>query len=290
MKKNIILTGIMFLASVAVSAQDYYMVVDKSDGSKVEIPTSSISQVSFKQSGESTFQGAKRVFGNNLVKAFGREGYDRYEFTYDDKGFVTRVHRTKYGTSNTEYDTYITYNENITINSYKGETLQQSSVASVGNNGFVSSYSDGGAVVTPAYNSENQLASITYTESSKSEVNSFTYSGGNLIQSAWKGNIETTIAYTSPTQSEMANVAGVMEYDDAMGIDMDDFVVSYYCGMIGFGTKSLPLAWASSNSSVKNTWTLDSSGRATKVVVEKTSTDPYSGTPSVSSKTFFWEW
>ena len=233
-----------------------------------------------------TFQGAKRVFGNNLVKAFGQEGYDRYEFTYDSKGFVTHIHRTRYETnsSNTEYDLYITYNENVVINTYKDGALQGTSTINIGSNGFASSFTYGNEVNTLSYNSDNQLTSITYSYNNKTEVNSYTYSGGNIIQSAWDGEVESSIAYTSPTQSAIANVAGVMEYDNAMGIDMDDYALAYYCGLAGFGTKNLPLTYTGSHSTAKNTWTLDANGRATKVIVEKTSYG------STSTKTFFWEY
>ena len=233
-----------------------------------------------------TFQGAKRVFGNNLVKAFGQEGYDRYEFTYDSKGFVTRVHRTRYETSssNTEYDLYITYNENVVINTYKDGALQGTSTINIGSNGFASSFTYGNEVNTLSYNSDNQLTAITYSHNNKTEVNSYTYSGGNITQSAWDGEVESNIAYTSPTQSAITNIAGVMEYDNAMGIDMDDYQLAYYFGLAGFGTKNLPLAYTDSHSTTKNTWTLDAIGRATKVVVEKTSYG------STSTKTFFWEY
>ena len=236
-----------------------------------------------------TFQGAKRVFGDNLMKAFGREGYDRYDFTYDSNGFVTQIHRTKYGTdggSDTEYDVNITYNENIVMNTYKNGSLQGITTINIGSNGFASSLTWNNDKATLSYDSNNQLTSISYLYDNKTEVNSFTYSGGNIIQSAWDGEVESSIAYTSPTQSAIENIAGVMEYDDVMGIDFDDFVLAYYCGMVGFGTKSLPLAYTSSDSTAQNTWTLDGSGRAIKVsTVHQSKTGG-----SETSTTFFWEW
>ena len=177
MKKNIILTGMMLLASVAMSAQGYNMVVDKTDGTKVTIPTSSISQVTFQQdggetpSGTGTFQGAKRVFGDNLMKKYAYQSSSSsngksWDYTYDSNGYITRAdyadgYSSSYATIDYSGGSVVVFKS---FDKADGSLISQA-VINIGSNGYASSNSytdDKGRAnkIDLTYNSDEQITNI----------------------------------------------------------------------------------------------------------------------------------
>ena len=233
------------------------------------------------------FQGAKRIFGSNLVKAYGREGYDRYTVTYDANGFVTKVHRDRYdnGTIDKTEEVTITYSGSQGLAStYKNGTFAGNTTFTVGSNGFVSSviFTDYNTVMY--YDSDGHMTKLTASESGRSENMTWNWQDGDIVTAYWDGDTPTSISYTDANHSTpVTNVSGVIEWDHIMGIDMDDDI-TYFTGAMGYGPKHLPLAWTDGSSSATVTWTLDSQGRAVKAVVQET------GEYNNSTKTFFWEY
>ena len=234
--------------------------------------------------GTISFQGARRVFGNNLVKAYGREGYDRYTVTYDANGFVTNVHRDKYqnGTTTVERteDYVISYNGNTaTAVEYRNGTFYRNNIVTIGTNGFANRNTSDDYTATYEYDTAGHMTKLTGSEPGKAdEIYTLNWQNGDLITYDRTGSI----AYTDATHiTPIENVSGVIEWDYIMGIDMDDDI-SYYLGAIGFGPKHLPLAWSYGSSSATIAWTLDGQGRAVKAVVYKAGkSDPYQ---------FYWEY
>lgn len=301
MKKYYLLIVLMaFFANTSLFAQsNYEMVVEMKNGAKSNFKSGEIKQVYFNNSGgddtpTGVFQGAKRVFGNNRLKAFGEEGHHRYEFTFDNDGFVTSFRYIKYnddGSIKKNYNYLCSYDAaTFVASAYEGERYMGSITATIGANGFVSKLVGiGGSTILFEYNSDNQLTKMTYQKSGHDdEWDLLTYQNGDIIRDEWDDGHPTTISYITPSNTTpINNVAGVMEYDHSMHIDMDDNVMGYYCGAFGFGTKHLPLAWVhsgSSESSCSNAWTFDNQNRAIKLVTTENSY----GTET--TRTFYWEW
>ena len=251
------------------------------------------------------FAGRKSVFGNEQIKKFGNYSasgngnVDEYcEFTYNSDGNVTDF--KIYDNNVYEGHVGITYTGGITLTTYGTDgTPWRRITPTIGSNGYVSSYDftdEKGHKESFqfTYNSDGQL--LTYTENGDYSY-TFTYSDGDIVRvSETDGGGDTSvwdIFYSTDTQAPILNVGGVMEYDHAMGIDMDDFGISYYLGMFGKGTKHLPLAYTKTDAygteSVTNQWTLDSQNRPVKLVVTTTQSQ-YSSIPSTRISTFFFEW
>ena len=303
--KNFLLTAVALLLSVMTAAQtDYEMVVEKTDGSKSVFNTNIIKQTYFQKLDQESgiFQGAKRVFGNNLVKAFGEEGEDRYEITYDAKGFVTSINRTIfYESGNRLYSWLFNYNTagKIIINYYRDGMLYNVYYATVCSNGYISSIRiEQSFEATLSYDNEEHLTQIMYYDIEEEEgasiyydTDTFSWMDGDLIRDCYHEYDDdedySNIAYISPSQtSPIENVAGIMEFDHGMNIDMDDFSVLYYIGGWGRGTKHLPMAWVSDSGSGNNAWTLDTQNRAIKLVHNR----KYNSDSESTTRTFFWEW
>lgn len=292
--KNYILPLLIALFAFVghVNAQtSYSMVVEKNDGGKVTIPTADIKQISFEENtnNPSLFQGPKRVFGNNQLKAMERERNDRYEFTYNEKGYVTKIHCIGYYTE----DCIFEYNsDGIIITRWRDGYLDETTSINIGKNGFASGLSRGTSEYIFAYNDENQLINLTrnYIKEGekKSKTMKLTWKNSNIVQSTnWHSGenyTPTYISYSTPTTDAIENVAGVMEYDNGMGFEVDDFNLLYYAGLLGKGTKHLPQAW-SCDGTGKNTWTLDSAGRAIKLINEHKDSSS-----SIETEIFYWEW
>lgn len=284
---------LLLTSMVGAMAQDV-MTVEKTDGSIVSFPINEVNCVSFSTSQVESgkFHGPQRVFAQNQLKAFGREDKYRYELTYDAQGFVTKLLYLRLNDNRQErWD--IAYEGNtITVSIYKNDEFRGNGIGTIGSNGYLSQcVGPGGEIMEFTYNNNEQLTSISVSEGSKTETLSFIWQGGNILQGSW-GGTPTNISYASDSNS-IENVAGVMEYDEGMGIDMDDWTLFYYIGLIGKGTRQLPMSWTHSGSSRTETgtnqWSLDAQGRAVKLINTQTESSS-SGSSSQTSLTFFWEW
>ena len=310
MKKYIILAGIALFAFAGhINAQtNYSMVIEKTDGSKVTIPTTSIKEVNFLETtntGGTGYQGPQRFFGNSRVKAFGREGIYRYDFTYDEKtGYITKIHDIEYSddVGNIEGDFIAEYNSGeITTTVWVNGELYRRASANLNENGLLSKEGSDDDKITFYYDENDQLAGriSTYRSSGSniyhSQERKYFWQNGDIIQQKEyvpQGNGEThvyttDIVYSTPDTPAIENKGFVLEDES---LDYDD-IVAYYAGLMGKSTKHLPLAWTETdyNGKVtetgKNTWTLDDKGRAIKVVCEKTYSDGEKRT-----RTYYWEW
>ena len=313
--KNYILPLLIALFAFVghVNAQtSYSMVVEKNDGGKVTIPTADIKQISFEENTDnpSLFQGPKHIFGNNQLKAMGcysdYDGSERYEFTYNDKGYVTKIHYVK---SDEIRDYVFEYkSDGIMYYEWRNGVLHERFPVIIGKNGFVSSIKPGDrALYTMEYNDKDQLINMSFIETDKegnvedSETLNLTWHNDDLEQSGWyeeghQDDYPVLISYTTPTLDAIDNIAGVMLYYDAMGTDVDDCELMYYAGFLGKGTKRLPLTWTNTDSvydigdskrgkNGNNTWTLDNAGRVIKLVNVRAW-----GNGNTETRTFYWEW
>lgn len=98
------------------------------------------------------------------------------------------------------------------------------------------------------YNTAGQLIEMKRTEGDN-EVTTITYNAdGDItkvsVSDDEDGNkMETTVSYTDAThKNAIVNKSGIMLYDDSSRIDMDEMAPAYYAGLLGKGTKHLPLS------------------------------------------------
>ena len=305
MKKIIILAGIALIAFAShVNAQtNYSMVIEKTDGSKLTIPTKSVKEVTFiENTNTGAYQGPQRFFGNSQVKAFGREGRYRYDFTYDEgTGYITKIHYMyiEDGTS-TEGDFIAEYNSGgITTTVWVNGELRSRSTVNLNENGLLAKEGTDDDFYTYSYDENDQLAGriFTYKESNTyySHERKYFWQNGDIVQqksyvpqSGGETHVYTTdIVYSTPDTPAIENKGFVLEDES---LEYDD-LGAYYIGIMGKSTKHLPLAWTYTDydgqvrETGKNTWTLDDKGRAIKLVSEMT----YSSGEK-TTKTYYWEW
>lgn len=98
------------------------------------------------------------------------------------------------------------------------------------------------------YNTAGQLIEMKRTEGDN-EVTTITYNAdGDItkvsVSDDEDGNkMETTVSYTDAThKNAIVNKSGIMLYDDSFRIDMDEMAPAYFAGLLGKGTKHLPLS------------------------------------------------
>lgn len=98
------------------------------------------------------------------------------------------------------------------------------------------------------YNSAGQLKYMKRTEGNN-EVTTITYDDGNITDVSYQcdrvdpesdegDNGHYSVTYGS---TPIANIGGIMMYDECFGIDTDEMQFSYYAGMLGKATKDLPI-------------------------------------------------
>ena len=246
-----------------------------------------------------TFRGAKRVFGNNLVKTFGSDEGSNWEFTYDDNGFMTNAKQSD-GSKNYEYK--ISYSENtITFSRYKDGKFKETRTAEIGANGFMSKTVDDEDIYTFTYDDAGHLTRFTINEDGKIDDDvTLTWQGGNVVNALNQDSHPKTytVYYQTETQSPIANAIKNPDFDHIASLDIDIETFFFYAGAIGFGPDQLPLStFGRSESSAKesteqtetctHTWTVDSNNRPIKMERKKVETlGEQSFTPT--TKTYTW--
>lgn len=212
-----------------------------------------------------SFQGAKRVFGESLLQSY-YDGSKTFMFHYDDNGYVTQVDCEKSG-KKTSYT--ITYGDEILA--YSGTSLI--GTASLNDRGFISRMNSSEGSVEFKYNEDDQIVEVDY---GNGDVVYLTYTNGNVTQ-VTNNNKVINFYYETETQGKIKNTGQIMEFERIFGLDFDDIEPYYFAGAFGKATTHLPLSSSMGESIVKITWTLDSQGRATKAV-------------NTDGKTLRWDW
>lgn len=95
------------------------------------------------------------------------------------------------------------------------------------------------------YDAEGHMTGMQRSEGGDRYV--ITWSGDNIVSVSKDDedgdHSDYTIAYTDAAhKSPVANKGCVMLYDQTFGIDMDEFSLIYYAGLLGKATANLPLA------------------------------------------------
>lgn len=144
------------------------------------------------------------------------------------------------------------------------------------------------------YNADKQLNYMKRSEGNN-EVTNITYVNGDITKVDMKSDPDEygyideghwTISYTSENvKSPVANKGGIMLFDLTFGIDMDEFDVAYFAGLLGKSTKNLPVVRNEEDFESENyAWTLNAAGLPTKMVA----TTEYSWGAETDEITFVW--
>lgn len=134
------------------------------------------------------------------------------------------------------------------------------------------------------YNSDEQLNYMKRSEGDN-EVTTITYTNGNITgikmesDDKSEGIYTTSIEYTSKTYPNgIENKGCIMFFETTFGVDMDEMDIAYYAGLLGRGTKKLPLKMVEKYSNTTDTdttvfdWTLNTKGYPTKLSFKKDNT------------------
>lgn len=203
-----------------------------------------------------TFQGAKRVFGNRLVKEF--HDFDYWTtYTYDDNGYCTSFSNTKdLGLAGKQYT--ISYGDNITV------TIQNNNnpwTCYVGDNGFISriDYTD----------DKGKAESVAFLYNTNKQLIKIDYGGGDYYDISYDSNGDAVSCYHAADNKTFnvsygttLNKGNVMHFEALFGIDLDKFALLGYIGGLGVSSKHLPTAVSSGGTL---SWTFDDDGYPTKV-------------------------
>lgn len=147
------------------------------------------------------------------------------------------------------------------------------------------------------YNNDGQLNYMKRSEGDNEET-TITYTDGNItkVSTVELDNPQDTpyvvsIEYTSDTHtSPIPNKGCIMLFDETFEIDMDEFAIVYYAGMLGKPTKNLPLYLREvSDEDYYQTydWTLNADGLP--VSMRPTYYSPY-GDPEPGYETYNFSW
>ena len=215
------------------------------------------------------FLGAKRIFGDNLLQSYTRDG-KTYTFSYDSNGFVTKVERKK--TDGTTKTYTITYGDKIVVRSSSSEVW----TATLNSDGFIGTLEVSGTSISGeiahtsfTYNADGQLTLVNCDDD---EMFRLDYTDGDITRSTFyrtSGSYSRyyDYSYETSSQGKILNTGCVMAFQEIYAVDMeDDECLLYYIGALGKPTKHLPLAGSISGMTITGSWILDDAGRATKAV------------------------
>lgn len=153
----------------------------------------------------------------------------------------------------------------------------------IGSNGFASSALQTNADKSTEtwefkYNSDGQLNYLKSVDGNNINVTTITYANGNItnvkIESVKKNyTTNQSIEYTSETHPNgIENKGCIMLFDLTFGTDTDTKDIVYYAGLLGRGTKKIPLKKVESESNSDDisitlfNWTLNAEGYPTKLI------------------------
>ena len=229
-----------------------------------------------------TFQGAKRVFGDNLVKVYNSEEH-RYswEFTYDANGFMTKAKRI-YSDKKDNADYDISYSGNkITAKEYRNGQFHDTMTVTIGSNGFASKAAEEDGDWSYEFSYDNSGHLTRWADYDEGELNDeilMTWQNGDVVSGKCNDSNPNTyaITYEADGQSLINNDAHLADFDTMteIHIDVEEWLI--YSGAIGFGPAHLPIV--STNTDVDNSkkrvyqysWEFDNQHRA--ISMKKTGT------------------
>lgn len=188
--------------------------------------------------------------GNVFTEATPSE-IDGYKFTTNDKGQVTRI-KDEYEEITIEYGTFTRATEYQAKATFKYEGEEESvAYLQFNNQGFISyalQIYDGDENDTDTwkfeYNSDGRMTSLKRSEGGDDFT--ISYKDGDITkvtQVDEDGDSQTsTLSYVNDAhKTPVANKANVMLFDAAFDIDMDEMAILYYAGLLGKGTKNIPM-------------------------------------------------
>jgi len=201
--------------------------------------------------------GPKNDFTRDLLKT-----YSYSTFTYNEDGLLKEVTNTVSGDKITfQYPPKTKSIANTTIVTMKVEKLKDPEIyytikLEIGSNGFATrgleTYANNSTLIREfKYNSDGQLNYIKKSYGDYSDAVTLIYSNGNITRTEWEYNskyesvqpsIEYSFEYTSDSHTEgIDNKGSIMLFSHFYYIPLGEMEFAYYAGLLGCGTKKLPL-------------------------------------------------
>ena len=194
---------------------------------------------------------------------------DGYKLTVNDKNQVTNL-KDEWNDITIEYGTFPRATDFQAKATYKYEGREESEIyLQLNNQGFVTYalqvYADaeeGEDTWKFEYNADGRMTRLQRSEGN--DEYTMTYTDGDITKVSHSeddgDSWVATISYTNDTQkTPIANKGNVMLFDEAFSVDMDEMSILYYAGLLGNGTKNLPMKkvveWTEGDSSGVSTYT-----------------------------------
>lgn len=124
------------------------------------------------------------------------------------------------------------------------------------------------------YTSDGYLQTMYRSEGR--ETTTLTWVNGNLVKVNTADGEDGTNSTATIAYGDQENKGAIMMFDDCFDIDMDEFAMAYYAGLLGKATAMLPISCTEQDMEVDIfTWTLDANGYPTGLRIDDRWGTPY---------------
>lgn len=249
-----------------------------------------------------TFQGAKRVFGENLVKAVSSSEGDRWEFTYDAKGYLIKA---KLPDSYRTNDYELSYSKNkVIVNRYQSGNLRSTITGTIGSNGFLTkTVEEEDEIVEFTYDKDGHMTRWTlYDDGELDDDVYMKWDNGDVVSGESKDDRRPdvySVMYEQNGVGPFVNTTGLADIGDMTAIKWDHEAIFIYGGFLGVSPAHLPVVSTSVGEDVEDgekethtvqcTWEFDNQNRATRLVKKTVNTIKGNYTYE-RTKTYTWEY
>ncbi|MBQ8969346.1 MAG: DUF4595 domain-containing protein [Bacteroidaceae bacterium] len=239
----------------------------------------------------SPYRGPEKVFGTTLINLRGTEEGDVTATYFRDYNRLTPYFNGTMGYWDTAFP--MTLDDKSIVFSFKQQTedVMRMELA-LNSDGFATRAmwkersSQEVENVVFGYNNDGQLNFINWEDY---EIYHLTYVNGDItrVDATYPATGDEVSWDISYGETPIENKGGVMEFNEAFGLDIDEFLVAYYAGLLGRPTHHLPvLGHGKWGVDVLLNWTLDSNGLPVKVRIEERGTNASSQFEEI---TYGWE-
>lgn len=217
---------------------------------------------------------ATNVFTGKLIKTLSEDG-DKVTYVYNEQSQLTSVEgetfKITFDYTGGCYKDDFTYD--VKMSAFEDGEAYIVYYIKVGSNNFASALMEedltSGMVNewTLAYNEAGQLSHVTYGDKTDVREITITYQDGNIV-SVDQQDSDYTARYEISYADKIENKAQFMLFDLCFCIDLDDFGIAYFAGLLGNPTKWLPQATKDLEDGETDimSWTISETGYPSQLV------------------------